>query len=86
MKLILDRVRNFSAATSFNISIPKSKFYLGGVDAETQELIQQTTGFGRGIMPFKYLGVPLASRKLSIADCQPLIERMLVRLNHWSEY
>lgn len=86
MKLIMDRVRNFSAATSFNISIPKSKFYLGGVDAETQELIQQTIGFARGIMPFKYLGVPLASRKLSIADCQPLIERMLVRLNHWSEY
>lgn len=84
MKLIMDRVRNFSAATSFNISIPKSKIYLGGVDAETQELIQETTGFARGIMPFKYLGVPLASRKLSIADCQPLIERMLVQLNHWS--
>ncbi|XP_058783126.1 uncharacterized protein LOC131657781 [Vicia villosa] len=33
-------------------------------------------------MPFKYLGVPLDGKKLTIANCQPLIEKMMCRLNH----
>ncbi|KAH1222734.1 putative ribonuclease H protein [Glycine max] len=31
-----------------------------------------------------YLGVPLASKKLTVSQCQPLIEKMLARLKHWS--
>lgn len=66
------------------ISIPKSKTYFGGVDEDSKELIQQTTGFAIGPLLVKYFGVPLVSKKLTITDCQSLIERMLVRLKHWS--
>lgn len=35
-------------------------------------------------MPSRYMGVPLDNKKLYVAHCQPLIEKMLIRLNHWS--
>ena len=34
--------------------------------------------------PFKYLGVPLSIRKLSISQCMPLVEKMIARLKCWS--
>ncbi|KAI5400658.1 hypothetical protein KIW84_065516 [Lathyrus oleraceus] len=44
MRLIRDKVREFSAVTGLTISIPKSKFYFGEVDEESNEIIQQTIG------------------------------------------
>lgn len=84
IKLLMDKVRDFSASTGLKISILKSKIYFGGVDDNTINQIQQETGFAVGNMPFRYLGVPLASKKLTVSQCQPLIEKMLARLKHWS--
>ncbi|XP_058752910.1 uncharacterized protein LOC131626107 [Vicia villosa] len=79
----MEKIREFSSSTGLVASNPKSKIYFGGVREDTQDLIQQVTGFAIGTLPFKYLGVPLASRKLIIHMCQPLIERRISRLNHW---
>lgn len=84
MKLIMDKVKNLSTATGFNVSMFKSKIYFGGVDGDTCKIIQQEIGFAICTMPLKYLGVPLASRKLLISQYQQLVENMLVRFNHWS--
>lgn len=84
MKFIMHKIRYFSTATWLYISIPKSKIYLGGVDRYTQCLIQQEIWFDIGTMPFRYLRVPLDTKKLFIAYCQPLIENMMIRLKHWS--
>ncbi|XP_019239266.1 PREDICTED: uncharacterized protein LOC109219285 [Nicotiana attenuata] len=35
-------------------------------------------------LPFKYLGVPLSSRKLSIHQCLPLVERITNRIKCWT--
>lgn len=78
----MDKVREFSAVTGLTISISKSKFYFGRVDEESNEIIQQTIGFVVGTLSVKYLGVPLASKKLTTKDCQSLIDRMLVRFKH----
>ena len=37
-----------------------------------------------GTFPFKYLGVPLTTRKLSFTDCKPLIEKTVARIRSWS--
>lgn len=84
IKLLMDKVRDFSTSTGLKISVPKSKIYFGGVDDNTINQIQQETGFAVGNMPFRYLGVPLASKKLTVSQCQALIEKMLARLKHWS--
>lgn len=75
--LIMNKIREFSKATGLNMSVPKSKIYFGGVNIDDQKVMMQESGFQIGIMPFKYLGVPLDSKKLSVANCQPLIDKML---------
>ena len=43
-----------------------------------------TTSFSKGELPFRYLGVPLSSKKLSISQCQPLIDKIMGRINTWT--
>ncbi|XP_058725513.1 uncharacterized protein LOC131596790 [Vicia villosa] len=81
----MDKVRGFSASTGLHADQHPKKYNLfWGVDDDTINQIQQETDFAIGNMPFKYLGVPLTSKKLTIFQCQPLIEKMLTRLRHWS--
>lgn len=49
-----------------------------------QEDILEQFGFSKGAFPFKYWGVPLDSKKLSIMQCQPLIKKILARIESWS--
>ncbi|XP_070003400.1 uncharacterized protein LOC142165733 [Nicotiana tabacum] len=37
-----------------------------------------------GSFPFKYLGVPLSTRKITIAQCMPLVERIVDRIRSWT--
>lgn len=50
---------------------------------ELQEM-QKFTGFKVGDLPVRYLGVPLTSRKLNANDCQILVDRITLRINHWA--
>ena len=43
-------------------------------------------GISKGSFPAKFLGVPLTTKKLSKRDCQPLIERILSRINAWTTH
>lgn len=49
---------------------------------EKQEILN-TLGYIEGQLPVKYLGVPLSTRKLTIYQCQPLIEKITVRMRSW---
>ena len=62
----------------------KSKVYFGGMEEVTKQGIQTATSFERGNIPFKYLGVPLDCKKVTVLNCMLLIDRMLCRINHWS--
>lgn len=61
----------------------KSCAYFGVVLGKDQQLVLQHTRFTKGKVPFRYLGVPLSSKKLSISQCQTLLDRMLGRINTW---
>ncbi|KAL0292744.1 UNVERIFIED_CONTAM: hypothetical protein Sangu_3250900 [Sesamum angustifolium] len=41
-------------------------------------------GFQEGSLPVKYLGIPLTSSRLTIADCRPLIDKVDARLAGWN--
>ncbi|XP_019261814.1 PREDICTED: uncharacterized protein LOC109239681 [Nicotiana attenuata] len=46
--------------------------------------ICELTGYQRGALPFRYLGVPISARKLSITDCEMLVEKMATKVRTWS--
>lgn len=35
-------------------------------------------------MPFRYLGVPICSKKITKAQCEIIVEKMIVRIKVWS--
>lgn len=37
-----------------------------------------------GTLPFRYLGVPLNSRKLSLANCEVLLQQIKAKFSSWS--
>ena len=41
-------------------------------------------GFKLGVLPVRYLGVPLVTRRLSERDCIPLVDKITARINHWA--
>lgn len=52
--------------------------YFSGVEEDIQQDILQETCFVRGNLPFKYLGVPLDSRKLTMVNCFLWLKRLQV--------
>lgn len=57
---------SFSASTGLYINPDKCYAYYGGVADEVKQQIHAIAGIQEGILPFRYLGVPLTSRKLSV--------------------
>lgn len=81
---MMQSFRQFSAAIGIQGNPAKCRIYFGGTPDLTQRSIASEIRYGIGTLPFKYLGVPLPTRKLTINQCQPLIDRMLARICHWS--
>ncbi|XP_019258259.1 PREDICTED: uncharacterized protein LOC109236523 [Nicotiana attenuata] len=74
----------FSAASGLQENAEKSSMYIASVQQHIKELLLELTGYTKGSIPFKYLGVPLSTKKLNIHQCLPLVERITERVNCWS--
>ncbi|XP_020249389.1 uncharacterized protein LOC109826779 [Asparagus officinalis] len=55
-------VKDFSDTTGLESNMDKCPIYFGGVDASVKSEIKNFLGFSEGVLPFKYLGVPLIWR------------------------
>lgn len=42
------------------------------------------SGFSHISYPFRYLGVPICSKRITTAECGKLVERMCCRIKIWS--
>ncbi|XP_039022529.1 uncharacterized protein LOC120155005 [Hibiscus syriacus] len=76
---ILSKLLNLAAIKSLFGYHPKS-----GISPRNLEVIKTSTGFKIGLLPVRYLGVPLVPRKLTIKDFYPLIDKIKSRIHQWS--
>lgn len=74
----------FSVSTGLKENPNKCKIYFGGVDNSTNEDIKNLTSFKELSLPFKYLGVPLTSKRLFIHHYMNLADTIIGRIKHWS--
>nr|XP_016514750.1 PREDICTED: uncharacterized protein LOC107831498 [Nicotiana tabacum] len=58
------RCKKLGVIHDYRKNADKSSIYLAGISANLKEDILQDLGYNEGTLPFKYLGVPLASTKL----------------------
>jgi len=64
--------------------VEKSSVYFGRVKQELQEEILEELQFIKGDLPFRYLGVPLSTKRISLVQCKSLLEKMLGRITSWT--
>ncbi|XP_058746209.1 uncharacterized protein LOC131619086 [Vicia villosa] len=84
VEFLLQTITTFSASTCLIINPQKCKAYYGGKDERTKLDLQMLTKFDESILPFRYLGVPLSSKRLTIAHYLPLIDWILSKVKHWT--
>uniref|UniRef100_A0A803PAR7 Reverse transcriptase domain-containing protein n=1 Tax=Cannabis sativa TaxID=3483 RepID=A0A803PAR7_CANSA len=58
----------------------KTAIYCSGMADFEVNRVLEASNFKRSSLPFRYLGVPICSRKISRAECQCLLEKMTSRI------
>lgn len=65
-----------------------SEFYLHGINEASHTEDEVTAldrhGFQAGLLPIRYLGLPLMHRKLRISEYEPLVEKIACRFRGWA--
>ncbi|XP_074318452.1 uncharacterized protein LOC141655264 [Silene latifolia] len=75
MMTVLRTFATFSKASGLNLSKGKSNAYFNGVPDSLKAEIMQVSGLVEGTLPFRYLGVPIKTTRLTAHDCKPHIDK-----------
>ncbi|KAL2893324.1 LINE-1 retrotransposable element ORF2 protein [Bienertia sinuspersici] len=81
---LLHCFNEFSRASGLQANNSKTELYTSGMKEEEVNKILADSGFKLGKMPFKYLGVPICSKRVNASQCEILIEKMTARIRTWS--
>lgn len=81
--LIMNCLHTFGNTAGLHINLHKSNVYLASVDEYTRQEIRNITGFTTGSLPFRYLGIPLASTKLRTTDYSSLVDAIQKKISSW---
>ncbi|XP_020243132.1 uncharacterized protein LOC109821353 [Asparagus officinalis] len=76
-------VKEFSAVSGLEANPEKCSVFFGGIDESVKSSINNYLGFSKGVLPFKYLGVPLTTKKLSHMDCNALLSKISGQFQKW---
>ncbi|XP_074313687.1 uncharacterized protein LOC141648877 [Silene latifolia] len=74
----------FAELSGLHANIEKTNIYFGGVHPDVKEAILAATGFSEGQFPFRYLGVPLSTSRVSVTMFDSLILKIKHSIQHWS--
>ena len=80
MKLILS---TFEQLSGLKINFDKSEIFCFGKARDNEVFYLQLFGCGVGKFPFRYLGLPMHTRKLSNKDRQTIENRIEKKLSGW---
>ena len=84
VQCVLQVLKEFEEQSGLAVSMQKTSFFASGTTEEEINTIQASTGMPCGNLPFRYLGVPMNSRKLSLSSCEPLLHQIKTRFSSWS--
>ena len=82
--LMLRAFKLFSKASGLQANTQKSAMYSCGMDPNEKQRAAEISGFAQESLPFKYLRVSISARIISAAQCEVLIDKMIVRIRVWS--
>ena len=65
VKLLMDAFQSFSTSTGLTANFDKSAMVLRGCKEKIEQDILRITGFQKGTLPFRYLGIPITASRLT---------------------
>ncbi|KAL9244569.1 hypothetical protein vseg_018336 [Gypsophila vaccaria] len=78
--LLLRGFLTFSRASGLGMNNNKSNIYMNGLNPALKRTYLSRASMIEGTLPFKYSGIPISTRRLSIKECYILMERIVDRI------
>ncbi|XP_074266652.1 uncharacterized protein LOC141589931 [Silene latifolia] len=78
--VILRSFSTFSHASGLQMNPTKTNSFFNGVSSDVKHEILQISGVQEGLLPFRYLGVPITCGRMSKMDCSILVEKLITRI------
>lgn len=76
--------KEFESCSGLKISLEKSTLYTAGINESTKADIIATFPFSSGSLPVRYLGLPLLTKRMTVSDYLPLVEKVRKRMSSWT--
>ncbi|KAK4384511.1 Retrovirus-related Pol polyprotein from type-2 retrotransposable element R2DM [Sesamum angolense] len=73
----------FATLSGLHTNPQKSQLIISKAASRLCDSLLATLGFQEGHLPVRYLDLPLISALLSVADCQPLLQKIDSRIKGW---
>ncbi|XP_010430863.1 PREDICTED: uncharacterized protein LOC104715119 [Camelina sativa] len=80
---IYETLEDFAGWSGLHMNRDKTQLF-HSVLSQADSNALTSYGFTTGMLPKKYMGLPLMSRKLKVAEYAPLIEKIKARFNSWA--
>lgn len=74
---ILNVFKYFTKFLGLDISLEKSTLFMAGVADTIKKNILEQFPFDTCVLPMRYLGLPLLTRRMRVKDYSPLLEKIL---------
>ena len=84
VRIVMDTLSDFGSRSGLTANCLKSSLFTAGVYGEELSLIRHVTGIPHGVMPFRYLGVPLAAQRLQVDHFAPFTDKITMYINSWT--
>ncbi|KAL0455549.1 UNVERIFIED_CONTAM: LINE-1 reverse transcriptase [Sesamum latifolium] len=78
-------LRVFAEWSGLEVNLNKSHIILSKSARDFKGQLLDVLGFQEGTLPLRYLGLPLFSSRLTLADCKPLLLKVDERLKGWGK-
>ena len=79
---ICETLDDFASWSGLQVNRDKSQLFHAGLD-QLEANANDAYGFPLGTLPIRYLGLPLMSRKLRVAEYEPLLDKITRRFRFW---
>lgn len=82
---VLKVFAEFAAISGLRISLEKSTLYMAGTTANEEEDIPSSFSFASGHLHVHYLGLPLLTKRKTVHDYLPLVEKVKMQMKSWTK-
>lgn len=81
---MLEGFQHFSDVSGLEVNKSKTEIFTSGMNSIETQRVLDMSGFTLRRFPFTYIGVPICHKNISSHECQCLIDKMIARIQTWS--